>query len=325
MPRPKIVLLTPTKVGARTAAMISQAPADLEVICVDNGLPDEEKIPLCREAKAIIAIPPTISIHLLRNCPEVKLLQTIDAGYDNLDVEAISDLGIPIANNGGAYSIPVAEQTIALMLCVHRHIMAQWHNAVKEGRWREGLDHLDFGEITNKTVGIVGLGHIGKEVARLLRGFRTLTIYYEVADVPLKVQRELSARPVNLDELLRQSDIVTLHVPLTPATRGMIGDRELEMMKPTAYLVNTSRGPVVDEKALYRALTNRRIAGAGLDVLEQEPPDLANPLLQLDNMVITPHMASTSREANVRTAEFAYSNVKRVLAGEPPQSSITPR
>ena len=324
MPGPKIVLLTPTKVGPRAAAMISHAPADLEVIRVDDALPDEEKIPLCRDAEAIIAIPPTISIHLLKNCPDVKLIQTIDAGYDQLDVEAISALGIPIANNGGAFAIPVAEQTIALMLSVHRNVTAQWHNAVNEGRWREGLDHLDFGEVTNKTVGIIGLGHIGKQVARLLKGFQTRTLYYKVSDVPLKVQQELSARPVTLDELLRQSDIVTLHVPLTPTTSGMIGDRELETMKPTAYLINTSRGPVVDEGALYQALKNRRIAGAGLDVLEQEPPDPANPLLHMENVVITPHMASTSLEANVRTADFAYSNVKRVLSGQPPESAITP-
>ena len=179
-------------------------------------------------------------------------------------------------------------------------------------------------EITNKTVGIVGLGRIGKHVAKRLKGFDTVTIYYDILDMPVEVQRELNAEPVSLEELLDRSDIVTLHVPLTRKTRGMIGERELEMMKPAAYLISTCRGPVVDEKALYWALMNGRIAGAGLDVMEQEPTPVDNPLFELDNVVITPHTAGFSHETNLRAAEFAYSNIVRVIAGKPPESLITP-
>ena len=136
--------------------------------------------------------------------------------------------------------------------------------------------------------------------------------------------RGFTAEPVELDELLRESDIVSLHVPLTRRTRGMISDCELALMKPTAYLINACRGPVVDEKALHRALVDGQIAGAGLDVLEQEPTPTDNPLFDLDNVLITPHMAGTSEETNQRAADFAYGNIARVLAGEPPESVVTP-
>jgi phosphoglycerate dehydrogenase-like enzyme len=138
------------------------------------------------------------------------------------------------------------------------------------------------------------------------------------------VQQDLSARPVPFEELLQESDLVSLHVPLNCRTRGMISDRELEMMKDTAYLINACRGPVVDEAALLRALRDNRIAGAGLDVLEEEPTPVDNPLFDLENVVITPHMAGTSHETNLRAAAFAYGNILRVLRGEEPESLITP-
>ena len=140
----------------------------------------------------------------------------------------------------------------------------------------------------------------------------------------MEVQEELNAQPVTLEELLGRSDLVTLHVPLTPSTREMMGERELEMMKPSAYLISTCRGPVIDEKALFQALKNNRIAGAALDVLEQEPTLTDNPLLDLDNVVITPHMAGFSHETNLRAAKFAFANIQRTLAGEEPESLITP-
>ena len=186
------------------------------------------------------------------------------------------------------------------------------------------LEKRDYTEITNKTIGIVGLGRVGKQVAKRLTGFETNTIYYDIVDMPDEVQRDLNAHPVAFEELLRESDIVSLHVPLTLRTRSMISDRELAMMKPTAYLVNACRGPVVDEKALHRALNNGLIAGAGLDVLEVEPTPVDNPLFDLDNVLITPHMAGASQETNLRAAEFAYSNIKLVLAGRPPESLVTP-
>ena len=322
--RAKVALLAPSMLEERVDFMIRLAPAEMDVVWVDQSLPDEEKIPVCKDAEAIILMPPDISVDLLKNCRNVKLIQTLSAGYDRLDVKAIGEMGIPIANNGGANAVAVAEHTIALMISVCKKVMAQWHAAVNQRRWREPLANLEMVEITNKTVGIVGLGRIGKQVAQRLKGFETRTIYHDIVEMPLKVQEELKAQPVPLEELLGQSDVVTLHVPLTPRTRGMIGERELEMMKPSAFLISTCRGLVIDEKALFQALKNRRIAGAGLDVLEQEPAPPDNPLLELDNVVITPHMAGFSQETNLRAAEFAYANIERVLAGKAPESLITP-
>ena len=291
---------------------------------MDNTLPDDEKVPICKDAEVFITMPADVSVDLLRRCPNVKLIQTLSAGYDRLDVKVIGEMGIPIANNGGANAIAVSEQAIALMVSVCKKLMVQWHTTVNERRWRESLMNLHMTEVTNKTVGIVGLGRIGKQVAKRLKGFDTRTLYYDVLEIPPEIQLELSAQPVSFEELLAQSDIVTLHVPLAPTTRGMIGERELEQMKPTAYLINTCRGPVVDEQALYQALKVGRIAAAGLDVLEQEPTPTDNPLLELDNVIITPHMAGISHETNLRAADFAYSNIRRVLAGERPESLITP-
>ena len=323
MAKAKVVLLTPPGVEKRNAVNMGRAPSDFEVIWVDNNLSVEEKIPLCKDAVAIIVSPAVVSVELLKHCPKVRLIQTTGAGYNQLDVKAILEMGIPIANSGGTNAIPVAEQTIALMISVCKRMMDQWRSAFQERRWRGDLSSVDLVEVSNKTVGIVGLGRIGKQVAKRLKGFDTNTIYYDILEMPLEIQQELNAHPVSFEELLRESDIVTLHIPLTADTRAIIGERELDLMKPTAFLINISRGPVVDEKAVYQALRNRRIAAAGLDVLEVEPAAPDNPLFELDNVVITPHMGGLSYETDIRAADFAYSNIKRALAGEPIESLVT--
>jgi phosphoglycerate dehydrogenase-like enzyme len=319
MPDIKIAfVVAPTE---RANFMKSLAPPGLDVTLVDLDLSPSEQVELCRDADAIISS--HITVDVLKECPRVKLIQTLSAGFDRLDVTAIGEMGIPIANNGGANSIAVSEQTIALMIAVSKKTMLHWDMAVRQRRWRGDLGSLPMFEITNKTVGIVGLGRVGRQVARRLKGFDTRTIYCDVATIPMETQSELNAEPVSLAELLRESDIVTLHVPLNRQTRAMISHRELEAMKPTAYLINASRGPVVDEKALIQALRSGKIAGAGLDVLEEEPTPADNPLFEMDNVVITPHMAAASHETDLRASAFAYSNIKRILAGEPPQSLIT--
>ena len=309
-------------VGGRAEVMLAQAPDDLEVTVVDPALSEAEQIDLCRDADAIISS--DISVNVLKECHNVKLIQTLSAGYDRLDLETILEMGIPVANNGGANAISVSEQTIALMISIGRNLMAQWDSTTRQRQWRGALYQTKLSELTDKTVGIVGLGRIGKHVAKRLTGFDTRTIYHEVIDIPQDIQRELKAEPVPLDELLETSDIVSLHVPLTRRTRGMMSDREFEIMKPTAFLINACRGPVVDEAALYRALTEGKIAGAGLDVLEVEPTPPDNPLFDLDNVVITPHMAGQSVETALRAANFACANILRVLSGEEAESLVTP-
>ncbi len=318
----KVALLAVAK--KRADYIISQAPLGWEVTFVDNRMSVEEKIPLCKDADAIIAFPADVSVTLLKQCPNLKLIQTFAAGYERLNLEAIGEMGIPVANNGGANAIAVAEHTIGLMISVGRRLMLHWHTAVNRREWRTGLQGLELFEVTDKTVGIIGLGHTGKQVAKRLTGFDTRTIYYTRSEVSPDVQKDLKAEPVPLEELLRESDIVTLHVALTRQTRGMISDRELAMMKPTAFLISTCRGPVVDEKALYRALVDGQIAAAGLDVLEVEPTPKDNPLFGLNNVTITPHMGGLTDEAFERCAAFAYANIGRVMAGETPESLVFP-
>ena len=309
-------------VGGRPQIMLDQAPDEFEITLVDPTLSEAEKIELCRDADALITS--DVTVNVLRECPNVKLIQTLSAGYDRMDLEAILEMGIPVANNGGANAISVSEQTLGLMIGIGRNLMAQWDTTTKERNWRGNLYQTDLTEITDKTVGIVGLGRIGRQVAKRLTGFDTRTIFYDIVDIPEDVQREVKAEPVGFDELLQTSDFVSMHVPLTRRTRAMMSDREFDLMKPTAFFINLCRGPVVDEAALYRALTEGKIAGAGLDVLEVEPTPADNPLFDLDNVIITPHMAGQSQETALRAAQFACENIMRVLTGEQPESLVTP-
>ncbi len=311
-----------TGVGARADVMLDNAPDNVEVTVVDRTLPAAEQIQLCRDADAIISS--EVTTEVLRECPNVKLIQTLSAGYDRMDLETILEMGIPVANNGGANAISVSEQTLALMIGISRNLMAQWDTTTRQRQWRGDLYQTDLSEVTDKTVGIIGMGRIGRQVAKRLTGFDTRTIFYDIEDIPEDVQQAVKAEPVGFDELLSTSDIVSLHVPLTRRTRGMMSDREFDLMKSTAFFINLCRGPVVDEPALYRALTEGKIAGAGLDVLEVEPTPAENPLFDLDNVIITPHMAGQSQETALRAAHFAYGNILRVLNGEEAESLVTP-
>ena len=320
MPSWKIAYFT--GVGARADVMLDNAPDNVEVTVVDRTLPAVEQIALCHDADAIISS--EVTTEVLRECPNVKLIQTLSAGYDRMDLETILEMGIPVANNGGANAISVSEQTLALMIGIGRNLMAQWDTTTRQRQWRGNLYQTDLTEVTDKTVGIVGLGRIGRQVAKRLTGFDTRTIYYDIEDIPEDVQQAVNAEPVGFDELLQTSDFVSMHVPLTRRTRGMMSDREFDLMKPTAFFINLCRGPVVDEPALYRALTEGKIAGAGLDVLEVEPTPTDNPLFDLDNVIITPHMAGQSQETALRAAHFAYGNILRVLNGAEAESLVTP-
>ena len=307
----------------RARIVLGQAPEDFDTVLVESTAPFEEQVVAFEHASAIILGTPSVSPEVVRRCSGIKLVQTLSAGYEELDLRAFAAMGVPVANNGGANAVAVAEQVIGMLLMLKRGLLRHRTNAA-EGRWRDGIRDLPFGEVTGKIVGIVGLGPIGREVAAHLRGFDCALLYHDVVPADPAVERTLGLSRVPLQELLRRSDLVSLHVPLTPQTRHMIGDTELAMMKPDAILVNASRGGTVDEDALYRALTAGRLAGAGLDVLEQEPPAADSPLLGLENVVITPHMAGVTVESNTRAAHFAFANVRRAALGQPIESLVTP-
>lgn len=249
---------------------------------------------------------------------KLKLIQLLSAGYDRVDIEAARRAGVPVCNNGGANAIAVAEHAIMLMLAVCRRLTWQ-HDMVKSGRWRgNDVASVRLYELYGRTLGIIGLGNIGKKVARLARGFGLAVQYFDIARLSEDAADALGVRFRLFDEVLRTSDIVSLHVPLTPLTRHMIGAAQLKQMKPTAYLINTCRGPVVHEPALYEALTTGTIAGAGLDVFDQEPPPAENPLFALDNVILTPHFAGPTWDNQQARFRNGFDNVQRVARGEPP-------
>ena len=253
-----------------------------------------------------------------RGAPKLKLIQLVSAGYDRLDVEAARRAGVPVANNGGANSVAVAEHTMMLILAVWKRLVWQ-HINVAAGKWRVGdLGEQRVYELAGKTLGIVGLGTIGKKVARRAPAFDMRVQYYDVARLSEDQEDALGVRFALFPELLRTSDVVSLHVPLSAATRHMMGAREFAMMKDTAILINTCRGPVVDETALYQALTTKQIAGAGLDVMTEEPPAQAHPLFRLDTVTLTPHMAGPTWENWAKAFRNGFDNVLRVAAGNRP-------
>ncbi|MBI2965985.1 MAG: lactate dehydrogenase [Chloroflexi bacterium] len=304
--------------------MLEQTPAGWQVVSIDpREKPESEQLKMVADADFLWVFGGRPSDDVLRAGKKVRLLQLGSAGYDGINVALAGELGIPVASASGTNAQGVAELAVTLMLGVYRHLI-DMDRDTRDGRWVTPLTvGTDSFEVLNKTIGIVGLGHIGGTVARLLQGFDPTLLYYDIVPKP-EVEKRFGVRRVTLDELLKQSDIVTLHVPLTPRTRHMIGTLELSLMKEAAVLINTCRGPVVDEKALYDALAKRRIWGAGLDVFETEPVDAGNPILKLDNVIVAPHAAGKTAESFPRRARFGFENMQRVLAGKPPLNLVTP-
>jgi phosphoglycerate dehydrogenase-like enzyme len=253
-----------------------------------------------------------------RAAPRLRLVQLISAGYDRIDLAAARKAGVPVANNGGSNAIGVAEHALMLMLATLKR--GVWlHGNVVAGKWRVGgFDEHRLYELAGKTVGIIGLGTIGKKVARRVRAFDADVVYYDIVRLTEDQEDALGVRFVLFEELLGTSDVVTLHVPLNESTHRFMGARQFAAMKPGAVLINTCRGPVVDEAALYQALTTGQIAAAGLDVLVEEPPAKDHPLFTLDNVIITPHMAGPTWENWARAFRNSYDNIQRVAAGRPP-------
>jgi phosphoglycerate dehydrogenase-like enzyme len=248
--------------------------------------------------------------------PKLRLVQLLSAGYDNVDLEAARRAKVPVSNNGGANAISVSEHAMMLMLTVARKVVWQ-HGSVSGGRWRGNGPAPRMYELYDKTLGIIGFGTIGRKVARLARAFGMRVQYFDIARLTEGEADQHGVKFRLLRELMRSSDVVSLHVPLNASTRHMIGKEELELMKPTAIVVNTSRGPVIDEVALYAHLAAGKIFGAGLDVFDQEPPPSNNPLFALDNVVLTAHFAGPTWDNHVARFRNAFDNVQRVARGEP--------
>jgi phosphoglycerate dehydrogenase-like enzyme len=271
-----------------------------------------------RNAEYLLGFPRFLPDEAYTDATRLKLVQVLSAGYDFLNINGARKARIPICSNGGANSVAVAEHAIMLMLAVYRKLVA-FHLNVANGRWHRGIPRTsDIFELEGKTVGLVGLGNIGRQVARRVKAFDARVIYYDALRLSPLDESNLGVQYVELDGLLETADVVSLHVPLNDHTRRLIDAAALSRMKPTAILINTCRGEVVDERALVEALRDRRILGAGLDTLEKEPADPGNPLLKLPNVTLTPHSAGPTMDSYRKRFTNGYANIERVSRGEPP-------
>lgn len=299
---------------------------EVELRFVDTDQPMGDVIRECQDAVALIpAGVRTFDTEFISKLGNLKLIQTFSAGTDWMDKAALAELGVNVSNNGGANAVAVAEHAVLLMLTIERKLDRQIES-VKNGTWMAGVggDRTEYHTLVGKRIGIVGLGRIGSRVAKRLQGWECEVVYYDTVDFDEEYVKDAGAKFVELDELLETSDIVSLHVPLERTTRHMISDREFALMKNSAILVNTCRGPVVDEAALKRALSDGQIFGAGLDVTEVEPIETDNDLPNLPNVVVTPHMATRALESEHNATAYALANVARVARGEDPEWVVPP-
>ena len=310
---PRIVFVTQFPAAADSARELAPAGFDLVIAEARSA---EYRDALAEAEYLVGFVDMLVDEELYATGPNLRLIQLLSAGYDRADIPAAQRVGVPISNNGGANAVAVSEHAIMLMLAVSRQLVTQ-HANVAGGRWR-GNDIPKLYELRNKTLGIVGLGTIGKKTARLAMAFGMKVLYYDIARLTEGEEDDLGVRFRLLREMLGEADLVSLHTPLNDSTTHLMGVDELAAMKPGAILVNTARGPVIDEAALYEALTSGQLAGAGLDVYDQEPPPAENPLLALDNVILTAHMAGPTQESNQARVRNAFDNVQRVARGEAP-------
>lgn len=265
----------------------------------------------------------TVDEDLLAAAPRLRLAATVSVGYDNIDLAACSRHGVVATNTPGVLDETTADFAWVLMFAVSRRLI-EAAELMQSGMWRGwDLDQLCGADVWGKTLGIIGFGRIGRAVARRAAGFHMRVFYSDPVRAPARIEKELAAEYVDRDRLFAESDFITIHTPLLPETRHLISTAQLARMKPGAYLINTSRGPVVDEAALVQALDARQLAGAALDVYEHEPKPHPG-LLARKNVVLTPHIASASVETRTRMAMIAAENAIDLFAGRTPANALNP-
>ena len=300
--------------------VFSYAPPGFECASMSSRASEEEKVAFVRDADFLILFGVRPSEALLRSSPKLRHVQLLSAGYEGVDLAVTDSLGIPVSNNGGANSYAVAEAAIGLILSLMRRL-PEGDAFIRANEWRGNILGYDTFELAGKTAGIVGLGNIGKKVAKRLHAFEMKLLYADpVRDETL--EHELDMQHLPLEELLPRVDVLTLHVPLLRSTQDLIGAPELALMKDSAILINTCRGTVVDEPALVDALRAKRLRGAGLDVFAREPLQAESPLLELPNVQLYAHNAGTTYDTFFRRAEFAFRNIQGIWEGKEPLAVV---
>jgi glyoxylate reductase len=282
----------------------------------------EELLSRVSEAEGLLPqLTERVDEELFAAAPLLRAVANYAVGYDNVDLAAATARGIPVGNTPGVLTEATADLTWALMLSAARRLPEAEDDA-RTGVWGWEPDFLLGQDVHGATLGIVGMGRIGCAIARRAAGFAMPVLYNNRTRLPEAQEREVNARHVPLDELLAQSDFVVISCALTPETRHLISERELGLMKRTAVLVNIARGPIVDQRALYRALVDNKIWAAGLDVFEQEPVPMDEPLLRLDNVVLPPHLGSASVATRIKMATLAAENCLAGVRGEVPPNVV---
>ncbi|MFB3921924.1 MAG: 2-hydroxyacid dehydrogenase [Terriglobia bacterium] len=287
----------------------------------DIGLKPAQLAEACRDAEGLLAVGVRVNEDVLSQAGKLRVVSNCGVGYDNIDVAACTRRKIVVTNTPDVLTDTTADLAFALLLAVARRV-AEADRFVRDGRWGRWEFGMMWGaDVHHKTLGIWGFGRIGQAVARRARGFDMKILYHSRRRVDKDLENELRARFVDRDTLLRESDFLSLHTPMTPETHHLIGPREFSLMKPSAFLINTARGKVVDEEALVAALKSKRLAGAGLDVFEHEP-HLHPELPKLDNVVLLPHVGSATGETRLKMAMLAAENLLAALAGRRPPNVI---
>lgn len=317
-PRPRVFVTRRLPGGALDRL---RAVADVDLWEGDLPPPREALIARVREAEGLICLlTDRIDAGVLAAAPRLRVISTMAVGYDHIDVAYATARGIPVGHTPGVLTETTADLAWALLLATARRVV-EGDRFVREGHWRTWDPNLLLGyDVHGATLGIVGMGAIGQAVARRASGFGMRVLYTRRSAADASIGQR-----VPLDDLLRESDFVSLHVPLTEETRHLIGERELRLMKPTAILINTARGAVVDQAALAKALREGVIAGAGVDVTEVEPVPPDDPLLAAPNVVILPHIGSASYATRARMAEMAVENCVAGLEGRPLPHCVNPQ
>lgn len=315
--KPKVIVSAPVPPDLR-----EQLAERCEIVEVPTGQNPAEVLGADARANIegmVCTVRTKVDQALLDALPVLKVSSNFAVGFDNVDLAAATQRKVLICNTPGVLDGAVADVTIGLMLCLSRNLVAG-DAFVRSGAWTKGAFPLTR-DIRGKTLGLLGMGRIGRVVARAAQAFDMKVIYHNRREDP---QAEGLATYVERDELFKSSDVLSVHIPLSAETRHSIGKHELGLMKPTAYLINTARGPVIDEAALIEALRAGTIAGAGLDVMEQEPLPADSPLCALPNVVLQAHVGSATHETRRAMIDLAVANLMDALGGKTPQAMVNP-
>ena len=307
------ILITPrafAKNGMKEIEKLKQQGWEIHLNDTGKSYSHEEFVKYAKDVDGIIIGVDIADREMLKGCKNLKAIAKYGVGVDNIDLDTAKELGIKISRTVGSNSVSVAEHTIALMFACAKRIVDGAIN-VKNGKWNKNYEI----ELMGKKIGIIGFGNIGRHVGRLAQGIGMNVCAYDVFPINEKYAKEHNIQICSLDELVRTSDVITIHTPLTSETKDMINAERLKEMKTTAIVINAARGGIINEADLYEALVNKEIFASGFDVFSTEPPKTDEKLLRLDNFILTPHTASKTLEADMNTIKMSITNLITDIEG----------